>query len=540
MKNHIYLLISILFIFCFSSTLSAQKLQSDNGDGTYTNPVIAADFPDPDVILVDDTYYMVTTTMFIFPGVTVLKSKDLVNWEYCSNAVPRFDFSPCYNLDGCARYGHGQWATSIKYNNGKFYLLFITLDEGGFICSATKPEGPWEIRKLPKGFYDPGLFFDDDGRIYVAHGYSEIRMTELDENFAPISKDSLIYVGDIQKGLEGTHVYKIDGYYYLYCTYGGLDGIQVALRSKNIYGPYEQKVVISEKTYGPNFGIHQGALIQTQTGEWWTMLFVDSGPFGRFPSLQPITWIDGWPMVGVDGKAVVTYKKPNVGKTYPIKVLPTSDEFDQKQLGMQWGWNHNPEPTKWSLSEKPGFLRLKTVTVVDSLQKARNTLTQRMFAYYSDTLASIATIKMDFGKMKEGDIAGLAIFQNPHAYIGIKKVNGENFIIMVNNGETIDSSVVAGSIIYLRASAIYGSGAAHYFDGKAAPGTGTASFSYSLDNKSFVKIGNELNMRFSLKIFTGNKFCLFNYATQETGGYVDFDWFRTDVVSLTDLFPEDK
>ena len=231
MKNHIYLLISILFIFCFSSTLSAQKLQSDNGDRTYTNPVIAADFPDPDVILVDDTYYMVTTTMFIFPGVTVLKSRDLVNWEYCSNAVPRFDFSPCYNLDGCARYGHGQWATSIKYNNGKFYLLFITLDEGGFICSATKAEGPWEITKLPRGFYDPGLFFDDDGRIYVAHGYSEIRMTELDENFAPISKDSLVYTGDIRKGLEGSHVYKINGYYYLYCTYGGLDGIQVALRS---------------------------------------------------------------------------------------------------------------------------------------------------------------------------------------------------------------------------------------------------------------------------------------------------------------------
>src|SRR3990172_2737370 len=327
---HFFLLSLLAFVNAF-----AQKMHSDNGDGTYTNPVIAADFPDPDVILVDDTYYMVTTTMFIFPGVTVLKSKDLVNWEYCSNAVPRFDFSPCYNLDGCARYGHGQWATSLKYNNGTFYLLFITLDEGGFLCSASKAEGPWEIKKLPKGFYDPGLFFDDDGRIYVAHGYSEIRMTELDENLAPISKDSLVYVGDIRRGLEGTHVYKINDYYYLYCTYGGLDGIQVALRSKNIYGPYEQKVVISEETYGPNFGIHQGALIKTQTGEWWTMLFVDSGPFGRFPSLQPITWEDGWPMVGVNGKTVVTYKKPNVGKTYPIKILPTSDEFNGTTLGMQ-------------------------------------------------------------------------------------------------------------------------------------------------------------------------------------------------------------
>ncbi len=523
----------LTLLLLFSINIFGQKLQSDNGDGTYTNPVIPSDFPDPDVILVGDTYYMVNTTMFIFPGVTVLKSNDLVNWEYCSNAVQRFDFSPCYNLDGCNRYGHGQWATSLKYNNGKFYLLFITLDEGGFICSATKPEGPWEITKLPKGFYDPGLFFDNDGRIYVAHGYNEIYMTELDKNFAPISKDSLIIKGDIRKGLEGTHVYKVNGYYYLYCTYGGLDGIQAAFRSKSIYGPFEEKVVMREKTHGPNFGIHQGALIKTQTGEWWTMLFVDSGPFGRFPSLQPVTWVDGWPMVGVDGHAVLTYKKPNVGKTYPIKVLPASDEFDAKTLGMQWGWNHNPEPAKWSLTENPGYLRLKTVKVVDSLQKARNTLTQRMFAYHSDSLASIATTKMDFGHMKEGDIAGLAIFQDPYAFIGIKKVHDQNYIIMVNNGKIIDSSKVEGSTIYLRASAVFGSGAAHYFDGKAVTGTGTASFSYSKDNLLFSTIGNELGMKFSLKIFTGNKFCLFNYPTKETDGYVDFDWFRrsADVIA---------
>jgi beta-xylosidase len=510
------------------TVLTAQKMHSDNGDGTYTNPVIAADFPDPDVILVDDVYYMVATTMFIFPGVTVLKSYDLVNWEYCSNAVPRFDFHKCYNLDGCSRYGHGQWATSLKYHNGKFYLLFITLDEGGFLCSAAKPEGPWQIRKLPKGFYDPGLFFDDDGRIFVAHGYNTIHMTELDENFAPKGKDSLVFTGDIRRGLEGTHVYKINGYYYLYCTYGGLDGFQAAFRSKNIYGPYEEKVVIRDTTHGINFGIHQGALIKTQTGEWWTMLFVDSGPFGRFPSLQPVTWMDGWPMVGVDGKAVVQYKKPNVGKEYPIKILPTSDEFTSTTLDMQWGWNHNPDSTKWSLTEKPGYLRLRTAKVADSLQKARNTLTQRMFAYYSETLLTIGSTKMEISHMKEGDIAGLAIFQAPYAYIGIKKVNGKNYIIMVNNGKTIDSSAVEGSTIYLRANAIYGSGAAPLYGGDAVPGSGTASFSYSLDDNSYIKFGNELIMKFSLKIFTGNKFCLFNYATKEIGGYVDFDWFRIE------------
>ena len=523
----IIIVFAVLLSLAPFTTVLGQKLQSDNGDGTYTNPVIPADFPDPDVILVDSTYYMVNTTMFVFPGVTILKSHDLVNWEYCCNAVQQFDFSPCYDLEGCNRYGHGQWATSLKYHNGKFYLLFITLDEGGFLCSADKPEGPWKIQKLPKGFYDPGLFFDDDGRIFVAHGYSKIFMTELDENFAPEGSDSLVYTGDIRRGLEGTHVYKINGYYYLYCTYGGLDGFQAALRSKSIFGPYEQKVVIRDTTHGVNYGIHQGALIQTQTGEWWTMLFVDNGPFGRFPSLQPVTWKDGWPMVGVNGKAVVSYRKPNVGGQYPVKVLQTSDEFDSTGLGMQWEWNHNPDQTKWSLGENPGCLRLSTATVVDSLPKARNTLTQRMFAYYSDTIASLATAKLDFGHMKEGDIAGLAVFQDPYAFIGIERTHGKNYVVMVNNGKHMDSAAVQGSTIYFRASAIHGSGAAPLYGGKTAPGSGTASFSFSLDNRSFVEIGNMLHMKFNLRIFTGNKFCLFNYATAETGGYVDFDWFRT-------------
>jgi beta-xylosidase len=501
-----------LALLIAAGDLPAQKYHSDNGDGTYTNPVIAADFPDPDAILVGDTYYMVTTTMFIFPGVSIVKSKDLVNWEYCSNAVPQFDFGNCYDLDTCNRYGHGQWATSIKYHNGKFHLLFITLNEGGFTCTAGKAEGPWTITHLPKGFYDPGLFYDDDGKIYVAQGYNKISITEVDANLAPIGPDSLVYTGDIRRGLEGTHVYKINGYYYLYCTYGGRDGFQVALRSKNIYGPYEQKVVIRDTTPGVNFGIHQGALLQTKAGEWWTILFVDSGPFGRFPSLQPVTWVDGWPMAGVNGKAVVTYKKPNVGKIYPVKTFPTSDEFNNNSLGMQWGWNHNPDPANWSLTKRKGYLRLTTGKIVVNFREARNTLTQRPFTYYSDSISAVGVTKIEIATMKEGDIAGLAIFQDPYAYIAVKQMNGSRYIIMVNNGKAIDSATINKSTIYLRTI--------------ASNSTGKASFGYSLDNKTFTPVGNELSMRFSLSIFTGNKFCLFNYATKETGGYVDFDWLR--------------
>lgn len=522
---HYSLLSAILCVFVFCKTYAQQK-SGDNGNGTFTNPVIQADFPDPDVILVEDTYYMVSTTMFIFPGVTILKSKDLVNWEYCNNAVTRFDFNDCFNLNNCDRYGHGQWATSLKYHNNKFHLLFITLDEGGFYLTADRAEGPWEIKHLEKGYYDPGLFFDDNGKIYVSHGYGDILMTEVDENMSPVSKDSLVFKGNIRGGLEGMHVYKINNYYYLYGTYGGLDGFQVALRSKNIYGPYEQKIVIRDTTHGPNYGIHQGALIKTPIGEWWTMLFVDSGPFGRFPSLQPITWENGWPIAGVLGKAVTNYQKPNVGKDHPIKFLPTSDEFEDTGLGMQWGWNHNPENTRWSLKKNPGQLTLETVNVTTDFRKARNTLTQRMFAYFSDSITTVGSTKLNIEKMENGDVAGLAILQDPYAYIGVKKTNNEYFIVMVNNNKLIDSMKTNSKNIYFKAKPFFGSGAAPMYDGNSVSGTGTATFYFSEDNKNYHRFGNMLHMEFNLSIFTGNKFCLFNYATKKTGGSVSFDYFR--------------
>ncbi len=329
-----------------------------------------------------------------------------------------------------------------------------------------------------------------------------------------LNKPGLVYTGDIRKGLEGTHVYKINGYYYLYCTYGGRDGMQVALRSKNIYGPYEQKLLMYDTTKGINYGIHQGALIQLTNGDWWTILFVDSGPFGRFPSLQPVTWINGWPMIGVNGKAVTTFKKPNVGKTYPIKDLPASDEFNDKTLGMQWGWNHNPDTTKWSLKEKPGYLRLKTSSVTNDFKMARNTLTQRPFAKHNQTIPTIASTKIDVSKMDDGDIAGVAILQDPYAYIGIKQTRGSKYIVMVDDGKAIDSVAINASIIYLKTI--------------ASNASGIATFEYSTDNKNFKPLGDALHMQFSLKIFTGNKFCLFNYATKELGGYVDVEWFRVE------------
>jgi beta-xylosidase len=518
MKNTVFygFLVGLMALFTsMPVSVYAGINRSDNGDGTFTNPVIAADFPDIDVVRVGDTYYMLSTTMFIFPGVTVLKSHDLVNWEYCSNAVQRMDVDPCYNLDGGNRYGHGQWAGSLKYHDGTFYIIYNTLNDGGYICTAKDPSGPWTLRRLKRGFHDPGLFFDEDGKIYVSYGYGKIFMTELDKNFAPVSKDSLVFTGDIRPGLEGSHIYKLNGYYYLYCTYGGGNGCQVALRSKSIWGPYEEKVVLWDKTKGFNFGIHQGALIQTPKGEWWTLLFVDAGPLGRMPSLQPVRWENDWPVAGIDGKeGVVRYRKPDVGKTFPIKDLPTSDEFSAKTLGMQWGWNHNPDSSCWSLTQRPGWLRLSTVKVVSDLKEARNTLTQRIFANDDQTVPTGGVVKMDVSKMRDGDVAGLSVFQDPYAFIAVRKENGKSQLIMVNDGSPVASVSFEGKIVYLKAL--------------ASNATRKATFEYSLDNKHFTALGNALTMQFNLKVFTGNKFCLFHFATMQTGGSVDIDWFRTD------------
>jgi beta-xylosidase len=419
------------------------------------------------------------------------------------------DFSPCYNLDTCNRYAKGQWATSFRFNKGKYYLLFITLNEGGFICVASKPEGPWEIRKLPKGFYDPGLFFDEDGRIYVAHGYSNILVTELNPDFSPKGKDSLIFKGDIRPGLEGSHVYRINGTYYILGTYGGRDGFQVCLRSNHIYGPYEEKIILRDDADLPGYGLHQASLVQIQNGEYWSIIFQDRMSVGRIPHLEPVEWKDGWPMLGVNGKGVITYKKPDVGRNWPVTKLPASDEFSEKALGMQWGWNHNPDSTNWTLTKRSGYLTLSTAKIAANLKEARNTLTQRIIGP-----VSTATAKIDVTGMKDGDVAGLAVFQDPYAFIGIKSGNGLKYIVVQNNGTTSDSVLLRTNVVYLRIHAVCSEN--------------SAAFSYSPDNLSFINMGSEFVMQYKLTIFVGNRFCLFNYATKALGGSVDIDWFRVE------------
>ena len=487
---------------------------ADNGDGTFTNPVIFGDFPDPDVTRAGDTYYMVSTTMHIFPGATILQSKDLVNWEYCCNPLEAIENSEPYNLEnGKNRYSRGQWATALQYNNGKFYMLFNTLDDGGFLLTSSDIKGPWKRQKLESGFYDCGLLFDGDDT-YVAYGINNIRIAKVDENFKRI-EDKEVAKYSVKSGLEGSRLYKIGDYYYIYATYGGFPAYQTIFRSKNIFGPYEEKFLLDDRN------IHQGALVATESGEWWTVLFADKGAYGRMPYLLPVTWKEGWPSIDVNSDKSEVYKKPRIGNgAATAKALPTNDNFRHYNLGLQWGWNHNSDKSRWSLTERPGFMRLHTASVTDNFYQARNTLTQRIMGIHNGDGLSYGTVAMDISQMKSGDVAGLAVMQDPSAFIAIKQQGKKRYImhstLSLRKGEKeeITGERIKAGIIYLRAVCDYRSSKAHFY--------------YSTDNVNYKPFGEELHMKFDLSVFTGNKFAIFNYATKALGGHVDVDWFTTE------------
>ena len=497
---------------------------ADNGNGTYTNPVVRADIPDPDVIRVGDTYYMVSTTMVHFPGATILKSKDMVNWEYCANPLEKLLDDDRYNLrNGQNFYSKGMWACSMKYHDGKFYVLINGNDSRAWLLTATDPEGKWTVKRLAHNYYDPGMLFDN-GKVYIACGINHLTMVELDENFNEL-RSKVVVVRD-DAGLEGCHLYKHGDYYYIYATYGGWPSGQVAFRSTDPFGTYEEKMLVEKTINGQVNTIHQGALIEDTEGKWWTIMQQDLGALGRFPNLQPVTWVDGWPIVGNNGVPYQTYTKPAGTNEYP-RQMTTTDVFRNFPLDMQWEWNHLPQANGYSLFERAGWLRLKATSTTDLLSQAQNTLTQRI--YMRSDKPAIGTIRMDVTKLAEGDRAGICVFQDPYAQIGVEKKNGEYKIYWrqdaldgaaASTKEQYASATVT-DIVYLRASFNYN--------------TSKTKFYYSLDNKTWSALGGETSMGFNLSVFVGARFGLFCYATSALGGgSADFDWFSTE-----DGFDED-
>ena len=502
---------------------------SDNGK-TFTNPIVRADFPDPDVIRVGSTYYMVSTTMHNFPGATILKSQDLVNWEYCARPLQQLSDKAGYNLaSGNMAYGCGMWACSMKYHNGKFYILInerLPVSDWslqGWLLTATNPEGRWEMKKLPRSYYDPGMLFDG-GKVYVAQGIGNISVCELDENFNFKREKKVI---SDKAGLEGCHFYKIGDYYYIYATYGGSPSGQTVFRSTDPFGPYEEKVLVEKNIDGQNNYIHQGALVEDVEGKWWTIMQEDLGALGRMPNLQPVRWKDDWPIVGnSQGKPYASFTakitRPAAVGDLTVKHLPTSDEFRTYPLGMQWEWNHNPVDEAWTLFERPSWLRMKTVNVTSSLPLARNILTQRIFA--DRTKASTGTVRLDVTGLTDGDRAGICILQDPYAMLCVERT-AEGYRLLWQQDKVRDagSSFVpdeatlaiepADGIVYLRASIKYGEN--------------RAKFQYSTDGTTWHSLGKETGMGFNLTVFVGARFGLFCYATKATGGYADFDWFST-------------
>ena len=532
----------------------SEKVKSLKGEErTFTNPIVRADFPDPDVIRVGNTYYMVSTTMYHFPGATILKSPDLVHWEYCAQPLKALtDEDQYYLRDGKNAYARGMWASSIKYHDGKFYLLINGNDHRAWLLTTTDPEGEWTVRRLSRNYYDPGLLFDG-GKVYIVCGINHLVMCELDGDFNLLREQEVVVREG--SGLEGCHLYRIGDYYYIYATYGGWPSGQTVFRSKDIFGPYEERVLV-EKWYDqkPNT-IHQGALVDDTSGQWWTVMQEDLGALGRFPNLLPVRWEKGWPIVGARGKeqgarpyasfqdCIPCPAKLSNGKWINGKCLNGSDDFSQQTLGMQWQWNHYPADGAWSLTERPGWLRLKTTGIAEDLHQAQGMLTQRIFA--DPDRASTAIIRLDVSHLKEGDCAGICIFQDPYAYICVEALppaplRGERSNVRLSYqlvwrqdkvrdaGRDFQAQECRQKLTFPPSPRRGAGGEAVFLRASIRYGENKARFQYSLDGTTWEPFGGETQQSFNLSVFVGSRFGIFCYATKQQGGYADFDWISTE------------
>ena len=526
-------------------TLAAALLLGAGAQAQIKNPMLWADVPDPDVIRVGDTFYLVSTTMHLMPGGPIMASKDLKNWETVGYIFDKLTDSPKYDLQEGTVYGRGQWATSLKYHDGKFWALLAPNEPGSmgdtYIFTAEKAEGPWTIHSRLRHFHDATLFFDEDGTPYVFFGTGE--MCQLTRDLKGVVEGSLRHYfqreADERGLLEGTRVIKHNGTYYAllisHVYAPGRHRREVCYRTKDLNGTWEKNTVL-ESDFGGFSYLAQGTIVDTPEGDWYGIMFQDRGGVGRVLTLSPVRWIDGWPQLGDEnGKVPETMRPYRSGM--PEKGIVCSDDFSGEKLGLHWEWNHNPIDNAWSLKERPGFLRLKTNRVVPNLYLAPNTLTQRM-----EGPTCSGYIAMDISKMKDGDCAGLAAFNGDSGVLTIKKQGKKSVLEMseqkvsltdrekavtnveVKVIETVDLSAAFKSqtsksksqIIYLR------------LDGDFQPGHhDVANFYYSLDGENWTKIGTEnYRMIFDYRrFFMGTKFGIFNYATKKAGGYVDVDAF---------------
>ena len=554
-KSFILLAMLLLPLAALAQTKS---WTADNGNGTYTNPLFYDEFSDPDILRVGDDYYLAGTTMHTVPGLVILHSKDLVNWENVSYCFDRFDFKDDeFSLRNHKEiYGQGIWAPCIRYANGQFYI-YSNVNGKGLQCYTSKDiHGPWKHHNMKGRIYDLSVLFDDDGKIYAIHGYGEVKCTELKADMSgPIDETERVIIPEGSSVGEGHHMYKINGMYYLISTDYRPNGRTLCSRSKSIWGPYETCVITADETFGyhaasltqvpegeqyrighdgTKFGIpevdkdatactniHQGGIVQTQKGDWYALLMMDFHSIGRTVTLAPITWKDGWPMLGLEGnlgRAPRTWFKPEIEKQggeaetrafQPHAPYERNENFNGKVLGRVWQWNHNPDDTKWSLTA--GRLRLKTMPA-EQLMWARNTLTQRAIGP-----TSVTTVELYTQGLKDGDVAGLGNINVPCSWIGIVK-DGKALTLRwfeQATNDTINLPVSPNEMrnkIWLRMEGDFDHDRATYY--------------YSFDGKTFKPLGREMKLSYQLISFQGSRVSLFAFNKNgKNGGYAEFDNF---------------
>ncbi|MDA3927430.1 MAG: glycoside hydrolase 43 family protein [Prolixibacteraceae bacterium] len=518
----IFLILALLAFGCNSKKEST----------TCTNPVMWADVPDMSIVRTGKDFYLISTTMHLMPGAPVMKSQDLVHWEIASYVFDSLTDNSKYDLLDGTVYGRGQWASSIRYHNGKYYVLFSPNDQpfSSYIFETIDPStGNWKLVTRTKHFHDASLFFDDDGKVYVFYGTGNL--TELKSDLSDVKPDGVnmkIFERDEDETglLEGSQVIKYnDKYYLLMISWPrGEPRRQLCYRADNITGPYEKKVILKDEFAGfPYCG--QGCIINDENDNWYGLIFQDRGAVGRVPLLMPVSWEDEWPMLGDEnGKVPLNWEVPLKSHDSGNWIVE-SDDFTGDQLKKVWQWNHNPVNSAWSLSERKGYLRLKTSRVVDNIYLAPNSLTQRMIGPKSS-----GVVAFDLSNMRDGDVAGFSAFNGHSGLLSVVKEGDKKFLSMSTNEVDLDNKTKAvlsvkteekerveldKVVIYLR------------IDGDFNLHKDLATFYYSYDNENWTQIGTEFKMIFDYrKLFMGSKFTISNYATKEIGGYVDVDFFN--------------
>jgi len=522
MNKKLFFMPIVVVLLMVSQNLYAQLQWGDQGNGTFINPVLNADYSDPDVIRVGEKYYMVASD-FNYLGMQVLESSDMVNWKVISQIYDRMDY-PGWNEN--KHFGGGSWAPSIRWHEGKFYVFFCTPEEGLFMSTAEQASGPWAplhcVKKVPR-WEDPCPFWDEDGQAYIGRsqfGAGPIIIHKMSPDGKKLLDDGVtVYTGPVA---EGTKFLKRGDYYYLVIPEGGVQtGWQTVLRSKNIYGPYEKRVTLEKGSTEIN-GPHQGSLVETPEGEWWFYHFQDAAHRGRVVHLQPVRWKDDWPLMGVDidgngiGEPVYVWQKPMASSD--VFLPQTTDEFTgnelywvgqkQRALQLQWQWNHNPVDEAWSLNERKGWLTLKAQQA-DNLKNSRNMLTQKTMGYQGE-----ATTKIDVSGLKEGAHAGLLCIGRHFNGIGIAQKDGQMWLYLEDNGEHKYIQQVKRKIVYLKV----------LVDAEE----NNNQFYMSEDGKKFTPIGDSFAMYSGS--WKGERVGLYCYNTKEVAGQAMFDYFRYEIM----------